>query len=125
MNIYTYLNEIFEIFNKYGHVIIKDVHEHNDSHHYAEVIKIIKTPEGVEKRTSLSGGAQEAVWNSYEESYETFTEAFLSEVDIDDIVEFADAIYCVYKFQQRWRRISFMELCELDDNLCDYCNSRA
>ena len=119
-----YLSKIFEVFNEHGHVIIRDVHEHND-YDYAEVVKIIRTPEGVEKRTSLSGGAQEAVWNHYEREYETFTEAFLSEVDINDVVEFADAIYCVYKFQQRRRRISFEELCKLDDNLCDYCNSRA
>lgn len=124
VNIYLFLSKIFEIFNKYGHVIIKDVHEHND-YDYAEVVKIIRTPEGVEKRTSLSGGAQEAVWNNYTQEYSTFTEAFLSEVDINNVVEFADAIYCVYKFQQRWRRISFTELCELDEELCDYCNSRA
>ena len=124
MNIYLYLIKVFEIFNKNGWICIEDIHIHNKKEDYARVTTLWKTQDGVRKETSLSGGKQECVWNTYEKNYSTFISAFTSSIDINNINELADAIYTVFHFEERRNRISFEDLCNLDSKLIEYCNSR-
>ena len=122
MNLYMYILKAFELLQENGMIIIKDIHEHDNNHDYAEVVTIYDEEKGVRLVTGLSGGKQEAVWNTYECECDTFMDAFTRVVDINNVVELADAIYTIFKFEKRRKRVSFSELCELDSQLTEYCN---
>lgn len=124
MNIYMYLTKLFEIFNKNGWIIIVDIHNHSDNEDYAKKVTLLKTKKGVRKETSLSGGRNECVWNTYYSEYNDFISAFKSSININNVNELANAIFTSLSFEERWGRIGFEELCQIDKELSKYCNSR-
>ena len=125
MNLYLFLIKAYELLEKNGWICIENIHIHNEKEDYARVTTLYRKEKGIRKQTSLSGGKQEAVWNTYESEYNNFIEAFSSIININNVNELADAIYTIYSFEERWNRISFNDLCKLDTELCIYCNSRS
>lgn len=124
-NIYEFIDVLRNICEEKGWIMIKDIHIHEDGYDYAERVRIVYENNEFIRETSLSGGAQESVWNTYESYPDTFMHHFGRTVNINNIDKLSDAIYTAFVFLKRHGYINWEELRQIDKNLCEYCNTRA
>ena len=91
MWLYTSINKMLTQAQKNGYIVVEEEHIHTDNIHEGKIVYINYEKEEWIVEERKSGGKNECVWNTYEESFDTFIEALQSIININNPIELAKA----------------------------------